>query len=159
MCTDCDRSHLLHMSNFGCRPSRSLGDRIETLRHLIRRFLYLPARAPQLLASQKTGRTACPHMSHQRRPALRRKNNQQIDKNVKAVKHLVGQIPLSLMPFFQCELSAASNGLCMLICHVATIRLFQPRRSTDPMQRQRAKDVGNLLAEILDPYMGQMHFW
>ena len=70
MFTDCDRSHLLHMSNFGCRPSRSLGDRIETLRHMIRRFLYLSARAPQLIASQKTGRTACPHISHQRRPAL-----------------------------------------------------------------------------------------
>ncbi|KAI0958508.1 hypothetical protein AcV7_004312 [Taiwanofungus camphoratus] len=71
-------------------------------------------------------------------PSKEEDSNQQ---NAKALKHLAGQIPSSLAPFFQ-----------------AVVRLFQSRRSADPSQKQKIRETSSILADVLDKHLEQKTF-
>ncbi|KAI0373495.1 hypothetical protein BV20DRAFT_1119067 [Pilatotrama ljubarskyi] len=54
------------------------------------------------------------------------------DKNANGLKHIVSQIPSFLTPFFQ-----------------SVVRLFQTRRTSDVVQKQKIKEAAGILADVL----------
>ncbi|KAI0666580.1 hypothetical protein C8Q78DRAFT_1176707 [Trametes maxima] len=63
------------------------------------------------------------------------------DKNASGLKHLVSQIPTSLAPFFQ-----------------SVVRLFQTRRSSDIVQKQKIKEAAGILADVLAKHLERQPF-
>ncbi|TBU55065.1 hypothetical protein BD310DRAFT_1041405 [Dichomitus squalens] len=70
-----------------------------------------------------------------------KKEEQPRDKNAKGVKHLVGQIPSALAPFFQ-----------------SIVRLFQTRRGSDMAQKQKIKEAAGIIADVLVKHLEQKSF-
>ncbi|KAH9949004.1 hypothetical protein B0H21DRAFT_198859 [Amylocystis lapponica] len=69
------------------------------------------------------------------------KNDGPKEQNAKATKHLVGQIPSALAPFFQ-----------------AVVRLFQTRRSTDALQRTKIRETATILADVVAKHLEEQAF-
>ncbi|PCH43593.1 hypothetical protein WOLCODRAFT_75349 [Wolfiporia cocos MD-104 SS10] len=61
--------------------------------------------------------------------------------NARIFKHLASQIPTSLAPFFQ-----------------SVVRLFQNRRSTDIVQRQKVREVASVFADVMGKHLEQKTF-
>ncbi len=112
-------------------------------------------------ANATTTNGATPVEAPSSTPSVTKKEDQPRDKNARGLKYIVTQIPSSLGPFFQCECFVMCHDLDWMLMYIgvsAIVRLFQTRRSTDTVQKQKIKEAASILADIVVKHLEQKPF-